>query len=92
MSFFCTRHSYVCRRGLYVIYIVTSKPSFHRVRDLDISSKFGQMPALTNDNYSEIKLYSVFHIEYKAIEFSSNKKEPTSIFPIPILERQRGSH
>ena len=36
------------------------------------------MQALTNDNYSEIKLYSVFHNEYKAIEFSStNKKEPT---------------
>ena len=26
---------------------------------------------LTNDNYSEIKLYSIFHIEYKAIEFST---------------------
>ena len=50
------------------------------------------MQALTNDNYSEIKLYSVFHIEYKAIEFSTNKKEPTITFPIPILERQRGSH
>ena len=35
------------------------------------------MQALTNDNYSEIKSYSVFHIEYKAIEFSTNKKEPT---------------
>ena len=54
--------------------------------------KFGQMQALTNDNYSEIKLYSIFHIEYKVIEFSTNKKEPTITFPIPILERQRGSH
>ena len=32
------------------------------------------MQELTNDNYSEIKLYSIFHIEYKAIEFSTNKK------------------
>ncbi len=29
---------------------------------------------LTNDNYSDIKLYSIFHIEYKAIEFITNKK------------------
>ena len=49
------------------------------------------MQELTNDNYSEIKLYSIFRIEYKAIEFSANKKEPTITFPIPILERQRGS-
>ena len=46
---------------------------------------------LTNDNYSEIKLYIVFHIEYKAIEFGTNKKEPTITFPIQMLERQRGS-
>ena len=45
------------------------------------------MQELSNDNYSEIKLYSTFHIEYKAIEFSTNKKEPTITFPIPILER-----
>ena len=32
------------------------------------------MQALTNDNYSEIKLYSVSLIEYKAIEFSIKKK------------------
>ena len=50
-----------------------------------------QMQELTNGNYSEIKLYSIFRIEYKAIEFSTNKKEPTITFPTPILERQRGS-
>ena len=88
----CARHSYVCRRDLYVIYIVTQTPSFHRSRDLDKSNKFGQMQELTNDNYSEIKLCSsIFRIEYKAIEYSTNKKEPTITFPIPILERQRGS-
>ena len=87
----CASHSYVCRSGLYVIYIVTQKPSFRRSRDLDKSSKFGQMQELTNDNYSEIKLCSIFRIEYKAIEFSTNKKEPTIKFPIPILERHRGS-
>ena len=31
------------------------------------SNKFGQVQELTNDNYSYIKLYSIFHIEYKAI-------------------------
>ena len=30
--------------------------------DLDKSNKFGQMQELTNDNYSEIKLCSIFHI------------------------------
>ena len=57
-------------------------PSFRRSRDLDKSNKFGQMQELTNDNYSEIKLCSIFRIEYKAIEFSTNKKEPTITFPI----------
>ena len=71
----CARHSYVCRRGLYVIFIVAQTPSFHRSRDLDKSNKFGQMQELTNDNYSEIKLCSIFRIEYKAIEFSTNKKK-----------------
>ena len=37
---------------------------------------------LTNDNYSDIKLYIIFHIEYKVIEFITNKKEPTITFPI----------
>ena len=49
------------------------------------------MQKLTNNNYSEIKLCSIFRIEYKAIEFSTNKKEPTITFPIPKLEQQRGS-
>ena len=49
------------------------------------------MQELTNDNNSEIKLCSIFRIDYKAIEFSTNKKEPTIKFPIPLLERQRGS-
>ena len=56
---------------------MTQTPSFRRSRDLDKSNKFGQMQELTNDNYSEIKLCSIFRIEYKAIEFSTNKKEPT---------------
>ena len=53
------------------------------------ANNFGQMQELTNDNCSEIKLCSIFRIEYKAIEYSTNKKEPTITFPIPILERQR---
>ena len=40
-------------------------------------NKFGQIQELINDNYSDIKLYSNFHIEYKAIAFIANKKEPT---------------
>ena len=71
---------------------MTQTPSFRRSRDLDIhdldkSNKFGQMQELTNDNYSEIKLCSIFRIEYKVIEFSTNKKEPIITFPITILER-----
>ena len=38
------------------------------------SNKFGQMQVLTNDNYSDLKLYSIFHIENKAIDFITNKK------------------
>ena len=71
---------------------MTQTPSFRRSRDLDKSNTFGQMQELTNDYYSEIKLHNIFHIVYKAIEFSTNKKEPTISFPIPISERQRGSH
>ena len=88
----CARHSYVCRQALYVVYIVTQTHSFRRSRDLDKSNTFGQMKELTNDYYSEIMLHNIFHIAYKAIEFITNKKEPTISFPIPILERQRGSH
>ena len=87
----CARHSYVSRHGLYVVYIVTQTPSFRRSRDLDKSNRFRQIQELTNDYYSEIKIHNIFHIAYKAIEFSTNKKEPTITFPIPILERQRGS-
>ena len=87
----CARHSYVCRHALYVVYIVTQTPSFQPSRDLDKSNKFRQMQELTNDYYSEIKLHNIFHIAYKAIEFSTNKKLPTTTFPIPILERQQGS-
>ena len=47
---------------------MTQTPSFHRSRDLDKSNKFGQMQLF------EIKLCSIFRIEYKAIEFSTNKK------------------
>ena len=58
----CARHSYVCRHGLYVIYIVTQTPSFRQSRYLDKSNKFGHMQELTNDNYSEIKLYIAYSI------------------------------
>ena len=87
----CARHSYVCRHGLYVLYIVTQTPPFRRSRDLDKPNHFMQIQELTNDYYSENKLHNIFHIPYKAIEFSTNKKEPTITFPFPILERQRGS-
>ena len=43
------------------------------------------MQELTNDNNSYIKLCSVFHIEYKAIEFITNKKEATITFQIRPL-------
>ena len=51
---------------------MTQTPSFRQSRDLDKSNTFGQMKELTNDYYSEIKLHNIFHIEYKAIEFSTN--------------------
>ena len=68
------RVSYVCRHGLYVVYIVTQTSSFRRSHDLDKSNKFRQMQELTNDYYSESKLHNILHIAYKAIEFSTNKK------------------
>ena len=49
-------------------------PSFRRSRDLDKSNTFRQMQELTNDYYSVIKLHYIFHIAYKTIEFSINKK------------------
>ena len=49
----CAHHSYVCRHGLYVVYIVMQTPSFRRSRDLDKSNK------LTNDYYSEIWLHDI---------------------------------
>ena len=55
--------------------------SSRRSRDLDKSNKYGQMEDLTNNNYSDIKLYSIFHIEYMAIEFITDKKEPTITSP-----------
>ena len=84
----CARHSYVCRYCLYAVYIVTQTPSLRRSRDLDKSNNFRQMQELTNDYYSVIKLHNIFHIAYKAIEFSTNKKEPIITFRITILERQ----
>ena len=63
------RHSYVCRRGLYAICIVTQPSSFRLSRGLGNPNKFGQIQELINDNYSDIKLYSNFHIEFKAIAF-----------------------
>ena len=43
------------------------------------------MQELTNDYYSEIKLHNIFHIEYKAIEFSTHKKESTITTPDPNI-------
>ena len=40
------------------------------------------MQELTNDDYPDIKLYSIFHIEYKDIEFITNKKEPKMACPM----------
>ena len=62
------RHSYVCRHGVCVVYIVTQTPSFRRSRNLDKSNMFRQMQELTNDYYSEIKIHNIFHIAYKATE------------------------
>ena len=64
---------------------MTQTPSFRRSRDLDKSNKFGQMQELTNDNYSEIKLYSIFHIEYKVVEFSTNIKRTKNYIPDPNI-------
>ena len=41
---------------------MTQTPSFRRSRDLNKSSKFGQMQELTNDNYSEILCYIAYSI------------------------------
>ena len=46
------------------------------------SNKSGQMQKLTNDNYCDVKLYSIFHTEYKDIEFITIKKEPKNTSPI----------
>ena len=64
---------------------MTQTPSFRRSRDLDKSNTFGQMKELTNDYYSEIKLHNIFHIAYKAIEFSTNKKRTNSFIPDPNI-------
>ena len=48
--------------------------SFRLPRGLGSLNKFGQIQELINDNYSDNKLYSNFHIEYKAIAFIANKK------------------
>ena len=71
----CKRgYSYVCRRGLYVVYIVTQTPSFRRSRDLDKSNKFRPMQELTNDYYSEIKLHNIFRIAYRPLTLVLIKK------------------
>ena len=59
---------------------MTQTPSFRRSRDLNKSNKFGQMQELTNDNYSEIKLCSIFRIEYEAIEFSTIIKKKQQLY------------
>ena len=40
------------------------------------------MQEVTKDTYSDIKLYSIVHIEYKASAFITNKKEPSITFPL----------
>ena len=72
------RYSYACRRGIYVICIMTKRPSFRRRRGEGRSNKFGQMQELINDTYSD----SIFRIEYKDIECITNKKESTITCPI----------
>ena len=64
---------------------MTQTPSFRRSRDLDKSNKFRQMPELTNVYYSEIKIHNIFHIAYKAIEFSTNKNNKQLHSRSPIL-------
>ena len=49
------------------------------------TNKFRQMQELTNDYYSEIKIHNIFHIAYEAVEFSTNKKEPTIHIPDPNI-------
>ena len=43
------------------------------------------MQELTNDNYSDIKLYSIFDIEYKVTEFNTNKKRSNYYIRDPPL-------
>ena len=64
---------------------MTQTPSFRRSCDLDKSDTFGQMKEVTNEYYSEIKLLNIFHIEYKAIEFSTNKKRTNNFIPDPNI-------
>ena len=48
---------------------MTQPSSFRLSRGLGNPNKFGQIQELINDNYSDIKLYSNFHIGFKAIAF-----------------------
>ena len=38
------------------------------------------MQELSNDNYPDIKLYSIFNNEYKAIAFITNKKNQQLLY------------
>ena len=75
-------HSYVCRRGQCVVEQpnLTKRPLFCR------SVQFGQMQELTNDKYSDVRLYRIFHIQYKDIEIVTNKTEPRITCPICHLQ------
>ena len=54
-------------------------PSFRRSRSLSKSNTFGQMQELTNENNSDIKLYSILHI--RSMNLLLIKKESTITFP-----------
>ena len=47
-----------------------------------IDGKPSNLP-YSNDNYSDIQLYSIFHIEYKDIAVITNKKTPANYLPNP---------
>ena len=55
-------------------------PLFRRPRGLGRSNKFGQMQELTNNNYSDISLCSIFHIEF----FTNKKRTNNDILDPPF--------
>ena len=43
------------------------------------------MQESTNDNFTDIRLYRVFYIEYKDIELNTNKKSSNNYMPDAIF-------